>query len=310
MPAPKKKARATLYGYASAAGLALAISLAAPQSAPANEQLVGFGESMFFSFRQATKQIAPDFDIRIWASNLEKALVAYRKGEFKRAHTLFKAAADEGDVMAHWWLGRMYKLGQGVKKNEGKSFFHFRQAALKFDGLEAPGPLMGAKLDSLVNVGQYYLQGIPAAKVRKQPKRAMHIFRTAAQFRHPGAQYGLGVMFYDGSGTAKRPRRAMKWLTLSAQKHFPLALAKLGDIYWERRKNPRNLLRAMMWYTLAQNAVTAETHPSILKRYSKMAKSVPETVLHDAHLMALRWSRKYPPPHHRIMQQPVGGTDE
>ncbi len=295
---------------AAAAGLAVTMTFASAPAGQANEQLVGFGESMFFSFREATKKIAPDFNIRIWATNLEKALVAYRKGEFKRAHRLFKASADEGDVMAHWWLGRMHKLGQGVQKNEGKSFFHFRQAALKFDGLEPPGPLMGAKLDSLVNVGQYYLRGIPAAKVHRQPKRAMRIFRTAAQFRHPGAQYGLGAMFFDGNGTAKRPRRAMKWLTLSAQKHFPLALAKLGDIYWAQREDQRNLRRAMMWYTLAQNAVSSDTHPRIIKRYNKMANAVSEGVLHDAHRMALRWSRRFPPPHHRVMQQPVAGTPE
>ena len=96
--------------------------------AQANGYILGIGQSMFFSFREATKKISPDFDIRIWASDLEKALVAYRKGKFKKAHRLFKASADDGDLMAHWWLGRMNKLGQGVPQNDGRAFYHFRQA--------------------------------------------------------------------------------------------------------------------------------------------------------------------------------------
>ena len=292
------------------AGLVVSAIASAATPALSSDKILGFGENVFFSVREATGKLTPGFDIRLWASDLEKALKAYRRGEFERAHRLFKTAADDGDVMAHWWLGRMYQLGQGVKQSDGKSFRHFRKAALQFDGLEPPGPLMGAKLDSLVHVGQYYLRGVPHAKIKRQPKRAMRIFRTAAQFRHPGAQYGIGLMLYEGQGTKKRPSRGIKWLTLSAQKHFPLALAKLGEIYWKNRKNEREATWALMWYALAQNAVTKESHPQIIKRYNTLAKALPESAQHDAHQLALKWSRHYPPPHHRILQQPAGGSDE
>ncbi|MEM8688155.1 MAG: hypothetical protein AAGF81_12545, partial [Pseudomonadota bacterium] len=46
------------------------------------EKGLGFGQSMFFSFRQTAEKIRPDFDLKIWATNLEKALGAYRAGEF------------------------------------------------------------------------------------------------------------------------------------------------------------------------------------------------------------------------------------
>lgn len=291
-------------------GLTLLASAAIASPAQASEKIIDFGQDIFFSVREATGKLAPNFNIRLWASDLEKALKAYRAGKFGRAYKLFKAAADDGDVMAHWWLGRIYQLGQGVEQSDGSSFYHFRQAALKFDGLEPPGPLMGAKLDSLVHVGQYYLKGVPHAKIKRQPKRAMRIFKTAAQFSHPGAQYGIGLMLYEGKGITKRPSRGIKWLTLSAQKHYPLALAKLGEIYWKNRKTDREATWALMWYALAQNAVTQDSHPQIINRYNDVAKALPENAQHDAHQLALKWSRRYPPPHHRIMQQPTGGTEE
>lgn len=289
--------------------LAGGMLLTSAPAAQANEKILGFGQEMFFSFREATKKISPDFDIRIWASDLEKALVAYRKGKFKKAHHLFKASADDGDLMAHWWLGRMSKLGQGVPQNDGSAFYHFRQAALKFEGFDDPGPLMSAKLDSLVHVARYYRTGVPNTTIKRQTARALRIFRTAAQYGHPGAQYGIGAMYYDGDGMAKRPSRGMKWLKLSAQKHFPLALAKLGDIYWGKRSDGGNRVRALMWYTLAQNAVSAETHPDIITQFNEMSRAVPENELHDAHQRALRWSRRFPSPHRRVLQQPVGADE-
>lgn len=283
------------------------LSASAPNLA-AEEKVLGFGQSMFFSFREAAKKIRPEFDLKIWATNLQKALGAYRAGEFSKAHELFKAAADEGDLMAHWWLGRMYQMGQGVPVNHGQAFGHFRKAALAFDGLEPPGPLMGAKLDSLVHVGRYYRKGIPDANIPRQPQRALRIFRTAAEFKHPGAQYGIGAMFFDGDGLDKRPRRGIRWLMLSAQKHFPLALAKLGDIYWEQRERPFSEMRAMMWYILAQNVARPEVHPEIINRYNELATSLTPQVQERARQMALNWSRRFPPPPHRQLTQPVAGT--
>lgn len=274
----------------------------------AEEKVLGFGQSMFFSFREAAKKAAPKFDIRIWASNLEKALRAYQAGKFAESHQLFKAAADEGDLMAHWWLGRMHQMGQGVPVNDGEAFKHFRQAALAFDGGENPGPLMGAKLDSLVHVGRYYRTGIPGANLKRQPQRALRIFRTAAEFKHPGAQYGIGAMFYDGDGLEKRPQRGMRWLMLSAQKHFPLALAKLGDIYWEKRDQPFNDVRSMMWYILAQNVARPEVHPEIINRYNELADILTPEVQEQARQMAINWSRRFPPPPHRQLTQPVAQT--
>ena len=291
------------------AALAGGVYLAACGPLAAQEKGIGFGQSIFFSFREAAKKASPNFDLRIWATNLEKALKAYRTGKFAEAHELFKAAADEGDLMAHWWLGRMHQMGQGVPVNDAIAFNHFRKAALAFDGREPPGPLMGAKLDSLVHVGRYYRKGIPSANLKRQPQRALRIFRTAAEFRHPGAQFGIGAMFYDGDGLEKRPRRGMRWLMLSAQKHFPLALAKLGDIYWAKREQPFNDVRAMMWYILAQNVARPEVHPEIINRYNELASTLTPEIQEQSREMAMNWSRRFPPPPHRQLTQPAAGTD-
>lgn len=282
-----------------AAGLAvLAFSGLAPlnmSKAQADEESTGFAPSLFYSFRESLKKATPRFDFGIWASDLEKALTAYEEGNFTKAHKLFKAAADDGDLMASWWLGRMYQLGQGVPASDSEAFVHFQKAAKAFDGTERKGPLFRAKLDSLVQVGRYYRTGIEGTKVEKLPWRAIRIFRKAAQYRHPGAQFGIGDMMYDGVEIPERKQRGLRWIMLAARKHYPPAQAKLGEIFWKRQQS-KDQIQALMWYTLATTASQPEHYPEIYDRYEELSTVLAAPEREQAQEMAINWSRSYPRP--------------
>jgi TPR repeat protein len=258
--------------------------------------MMGFAPSMFHSFRETLKKATPDFDFKIWASDREKALKAYRKSNFKKAHKLFNAAAEDGDLMASWWLGRMYQLGQGVPSDHAMAFTHFRKVAMKFDGTKRHGALFRAKLDSLVQVGRYFRTGIETANILPQPERALRIFRKAAQYSHPGAQFNIGDMMFSGEGTRQRKTRGVRWIMLAARKHYAPAQAKLGDIYMNSASAENRQVMAFMWYTLATTGTQPEVHPEIYNRYDSLASETSENDRELARELALDWSNKYPSP--------------
>lgn len=294
-------------------GLCVALGLgtgAFISSAVAEESnSLGFAPSMFHSFRDTLKKATPDFDFKIWASDREKALKAYKKGNFKRAHKRFNAAAKDGDLMASWWLGRMFQLGQGVPLDDAKAFKHFHKAAMKFDGTKRHGALFRAKLDSLVQVGRYFRTGIESANILPQPERALRIFRKAAQYSHPGAQFNIGDMMFSGEGTLQRKTQGVRWIMLAARKHYPPAQAKLGDIYMNSANAANRQVLAFMWYTLATTAARPEVHPEIHNRYDSLSSEISESKREQAREMALSWSNKYPSPQRSDTAPIPAGSD-
>ncbi len=54
----------------------------------------------------------------------------HKKGDYSSTFEYWTKAAKLGDAEAHWALGDMYRLGQGVEKDEGKVVHHYEEAAI------------------------------------------------------------------------------------------------------------------------------------------------------------------------------------
>ena len=54
----------------------------------------------------------------------------YKKGDYDSAFEYFAKAAELGDLEAHYKLGCMYRLGDGVEKDEEKAVHHWEKAAI------------------------------------------------------------------------------------------------------------------------------------------------------------------------------------
>ena len=52
------------------------------------------------------------------------------KQDFEKATELWHKAVDLGSDLAHYYLGCAYANGQGVEKDEDKSLYHYRRAAI------------------------------------------------------------------------------------------------------------------------------------------------------------------------------------
>ncbi|MGH6826580.1 tetratricopeptide repeat protein, partial [Methyloceanibacter sp.] len=168
------------------------------------------------------------------------ATAAYRQGiadlksgETEEALPALEYAADHGVLGAQLKLARIYAVGNGVRKNEGKAYFYYRQIANQRADISPLSPVSKYVAESFVALGKYYVDGIPAADVPQDPIRAAHLFRHAASyFGDADAQYALARLYLDGTGVDKNVGLAINWLATAAKKQHVAAQAKLGEILW------------------------------------------------------------------------------
>lgn len=117
-------------------------------------------------------------------------------GSSETAAYWYRKAAEQGDVLAQWLLGRILVLGYANGPSDGDEWL--QKAA------DAGNPF-GA-----------YLLALDLEADR--PEDAMPLFKQAAEQGLPYAQYRLGVALRDGRGTKQDKFEAYVWLLLSASK--------------------------------------------------------------------------------------------
>ena len=182
---------------------------------------------------------------------------AIQAGDTKSGLEALEYAARNGEIMALWKLGRMYAEGDGVKQNDERAFEYFRTLADSHaDETPCTTPAVFVA-KSFVEIGGYYLAGIPDSDVKPDAVHAHQIFSYAASyFGDPDAQYRLGRMYLDGQGTAKSPKQAARWLSNAAGKGQYQAQAVFGAMLFKGELVPRDAARGLMYLILAKDAAT------------------------------------------------------
>jgi len=165
---------------------------------------------------------------------------AYKSGKKEEAVEAYRYAAENGQVGARWKLARMYADGDGVARNDYEAF-RFFSAVAQLD--VQPGSEDETYVaDALVAVAQYLKTGIPGTAIQANPALAQEYFmRAAATYRHPGAQYELGLMLLKGDGVARNVTQAARWLQLSSEKGHVGAQATLGNLLFQSGQTVRGL---------------------------------------------------------------------
>src|SRR5258708_1718740 len=141
---------------------------------------------------------------------------ALKVGEKDKAVTSLQYAAEKGHALAQWKLGRMYAEGDGVPRDDLRAFGYFSRIA---DGhADEPPDMPQARFvaNAFVQLGNYYLEGIPNSDVRADPDRAREMYSYAASyFGDADAQYSLARLYLDGNGVSRDTRQALRWLGLA-----------------------------------------------------------------------------------------------
>ncbi|MEQ9170960.1 MAG: tetratricopeptide repeat protein [Rhodospirillales bacterium] len=89
------------------------------------------------------------------------------------------------------------------------------------------------------------------AKTQDQKAEAAKLFAQAAIGGHPGAQYSIGVMHYNGTGVAKDYAKAAEWFGRSAEKNNAAAQYNLGILYYNGQGVPKDDRLAYKWISAA-----------------------------------------------------------
>jgi TPR repeat protein len=265
---------------------------------PANTRAEDASILDFFSFVPAKPLIAaPEIKAMApWADDMKKARLAYSNGNFENARGYLEKASHEGDIVASWYLGHIYRLGRGVPADTGKAFHYYSMVAERFTPDEPDPRRLRITIDALVRVADIYRTGDEGASIERNAKAAFRLYSTAASYGHPAAHFAQGLMALKGQGVKANPDKALKWLFLAAKKRYPPAEALLGDLYWQGDVVKRDRARALMWYVLATQSAKPEEYPEIFDKFAGLSGETAEDQRLEAENRARVWAEKYPLP--------------
>jgi hypothetical protein len=190
---------------------------------------------------------------------LRSGTQALREGKRDEALTALEYAAEQGMPGAIWKLGRMYADGEGVDQNKLRAFEYFKDLT-RTHANDPPGTSQASFVASaFVALGRFYLEGIPDTAVKPDPAYAHELFHYAATyFRDPEAQYNLGRLYLEGTGTPKNTKQALRWLGLAANNNHRGAQALLGSMLFKGQGVPRQAAKGLAWLTVAKEGAGPE----------------------------------------------------
>ncbi len=273
------------------------VLVAVLMAGPSTHAFAEDSEGGFFSYFPAPPKLRmPSIDIvPFWTDDLKAAKKSYNKGNYEKALKYFNNASDDGNFIADWYLGHMYRLGRGVAKNPAVAYSYYRRVAENFDPDEPDKNRLRVTVDSQLQLANYQRSGILSAQLKANPQLAARTFlRLATAYAHPGALYALGVMSIEGEGMKKNPQQGLKWLNAAVRKHSPQAAAYLAELYVSGKVVRFDETRALMWYIIAADAAPADEYPMISARMNDLRFAATQETRIEAEARARVWSEENP----------------
>jgi TPR repeat protein len=202
---------------------------------------------------------------------LRVGIESYHAGNTKSSVEALRYAADGGESLAQWKLGRMYADGDGVTRDDAVAYDYFSRLVEHFIDEEPEPRERSMAANAFVSAGLYALEGVPTAKIVPDKERAFDLFRYAATyFGNAEAQYNLARMYLDGVGVKKDIRQGVSWLDLAARKNHAPSQALLGHLLFKgvAGASPQHA-RGLMYLTLAREQANSADDQWIVELHSK-----------------------------------------
>ncbi|MGH8476226.1 MAG: tetratricopeptide repeat protein [Methylococcales bacterium] len=111
-----------------------------------------------------------------------------------------RKAAQQGDSLAQYFVGQMYRKGEGVDKNREEALNWYRKAALKENRL------------AQYNLGWMYDIG---DGIEKNPNEAISWYAKAARNRDRYAPFNIGALYFSGEELPRDPENALFWFQVA-----------------------------------------------------------------------------------------------
>ena len=202
-----------------------------------------------------------------YASNFQRGLEAYSKGDYIAAHRVWYTLAAEGDARAQFWLGVMYDDGVGVEKDDQEALYWYNSSAE--EGYHKAQNAMGLMYVKGKNVLQDY-------------KEAARLFRLSSAQGNALGQYNLGLMYFNGMYVPQDFKEAEKLFRLSASQGSSFGQYGLGLIYVNGYGVIEDKVLAHMWFNIS----SSKGHKEAKKERDYIIKEMPASQIEKAQDLA------------------------
>jgi uncharacterized protein len=211
-----------------------------------------------------------------------------REGESPRP--TFSQAAEQGNAIAQWKVGKMYADGEGIPEDDYKAFLMFSRIADTHAEDSPYSPVAQIVADAFVSLGNYYKNGIATAGIQPNIRRAVDLFTHAATyFGDANAQYQLARLYLEGHGVNPDPNHAARWLNLAARKNHAAAQATLGDMLVYGHGVRAMPTEGYMWLLVARENASPAERDWILALNHRAEQTLSEEHRAAGEVLARRW---------------------
>jgi hypothetical protein len=135
-----------------------------------------------------------------WA-DFQAGMDANNRGDYATALREWRPLAEQGDALAQYNLGVLYRKGRGMPQDDVQARQWFEKAAAQ------------GQAKAQFNLGTLYFNG---EGVKKDYQQALRWFRLAADQGEALAQTKMAIMYDDGQGVPQDIVQAYKWYSLAA----------------------------------------------------------------------------------------------
>jgi len=135
-----------------------------------------------------------------WA-DFQAGMDATIRGDYAAALREWRPLAEQGDALAQYNLGMLYRKGRGVPQDDVQARQWYAKAAAQ------------GQAKAQFNLGTLYFNG---EGVPKDYPQALRWFRLAADQGEALAQTKIAIMYDEGQGVSQDIVQAYKWYSLAA----------------------------------------------------------------------------------------------
>jgi TPR repeat protein len=246
----------------------------------------------FYSFAPGKQETDTNALSAAAQRDMDAALAAYVAKDYAASLPFLELPSAEGNIQANWLTAHILRKGLGVPVDQAGAFARYDRIASDYIGRrsEVFGNDRYFALDSLTVMARNLRTGNKAGGVGKDLAKALHYYLTAASAGHAGAQYGLGMMYFNGEGVSRDRSYGMRWLGTAAKKRYPPAAAMLGDAYKARGDK----VRAVVWYRIAADNADTKLSAYVLGQHEQLLAQLNEKKTSRVKRLYTKWNRQYP----------------
>ncbi len=140
------------------------------------------------------------------------------------------------------------------------------------------------------NIGVMYYNG---QGVPQDYAKAVKWYRKATEQGNAGAQYNLGIMYYFGLGVPQDDAKALQWYRKAAEQGHAKTQFILGFVYSNGQGVSQDYVQAHMWYNLAASKSSpGEDLDRAVKNRDIVAKKMTPAQIGEAQKLAREWRQK------------------